>query len=473
MTLKPQHLHPLALIQFSTRTIRDTFLYVVLAVIFCKNQLQPASWIIIVCALIGLAIVVAILRYWRFTYQITPTDISINKGLIFRKQLQIPYSRIQTLQVKQWFYLKPFHLTAVSIETSGHDGDDADASLPVVSQQIVDELRRLKRASGQLEQPKQPKIIKNADPTYAINWADLNTYALTSMGLVPILLGIWALYNKLDDLVPEHFKSQTINSLVHLGTLMLVGVLLVGLLLSLVLSYLSIIQRYYHFKLTLRGHELVTEKGFFQRNTITAAQNRIQAVVLRQTILRQLFHLISVQVLLASTATTDEDNDSLVILPVISETNAAVVRHYLPNLPENMPRYNRITRGGKWRLIRNAMLEALVLVVPICWFFRPWGLLSLLLFPLAWLFGWYAGRNAGVVWDSRLLFLQIGKHLHRETYVVEQSKIQSVTLKETFWMKSAGFMHVVVNIRQGNGNAAVEVRYLPTAVGQQLYDWYR
>ncbi|WP_054759666.1 PH domain-containing protein [Secundilactobacillus collinoides] len=73
------------------------------------------------CALIGLAIVVAILRYWRFTYQITPTDISINKGLIFRKQLQIPYSRIQTLQVKQWFYLKPFHLTAVSIETSGHD----------------------------------------------------------------------------------------------------------------------------------------------------------------------------------------------------------------------------------------------------------------------------------------------------------------------------------------------------------------
>lgn len=100
MTLKPQHLHPLALIQFSTRTIRDVFLYVVLAVIFGENQLQPASWIIIVCALIGLAIVVAILRYWRFTYQITPTDISINKGLIFRKQLQIPYSRIQTLQVK-------------------------------------------------------------------------------------------------------------------------------------------------------------------------------------------------------------------------------------------------------------------------------------------------------------------------------------------------------------------------------------
>lgn len=45
MTLKPQHLHPLALIQFSTRTIRDTFLYVVLAVIFFvkTNFSRPAG----------------------------------------------------------------------------------------------------------------------------------------------------------------------------------------------------------------------------------------------------------------------------------------------------------------------------------------------------------------------------------------------------------------------------------------------
>jgi putative membrane protein len=219
---------------------------------------------------------------------------------------------------------------------------------------------------------------------------------------------------------------------------------------------------------------LVTEKGFFQRNTISANESRVQTVIVSQTILRQLLKLESIQLVLASSASEKEDGKNLVLMPVLNQRRYAEIHRFINWVPQERPVMERISFSGRWRLIRNALLVALVPAVPIIWFLRPWGWLALLLVPLAILLGLYAGHNVGLsVLSDQLVALQTGHWFERETYLVPKRRIQSVVLVQTVWMKQAGLAHLRLNVRHGDSNQEIEVRFVSDQAAQRVYDWYR
>lgn len=468
MKTTKRHLHPLAILVFWGRYIISWFIIILLSLFTDHGEWNETAMVVVIILLVILLF--AVFKYWWYRYEIGDQAITIYTGVIFRKQRHVPYNRIQTLQLQQWFFLKPFHAVSVQLETAGQSHDQAEAVLPVVSQHVVDQLQLL--VNG--EQPLSDEVPEVVDNRYHISWSDLNTYALTSMGIIPILLGLLWLYGKLDDLVSKSVMDETINVVLHFGVLVIVGLAVLLIIAGLLVSYLTIVQRYYHFILTKKGDRLHTEKGFFQRNMITASESRIQAVVLRQTVLRQLLGLISVQLVLVSSAAKEEDQDNLVMLPVIDQSKVAIVNQFVSWVPAKLPALTRLTVAGKYRLMRNAVLLSLIPIIPLVYWLRPWGWLSLLLLPIALIMGWYAGRYMGVKrLDHQLLVLQTGHHFQRDTTIVPKRCIQSVTIEQTYWMRRVGLCHLQVNIRHGDGKEMVEVRYLPLSTAKDVYQWYR
>jgi putative membrane protein len=483
MTTK--RLHPLAILLFWWRDLAGlAFIFVISASGLWHLGL---FWFLLVWgSVIALDLVRSVVKYWWYRYDLGEQAITINTGIIFKKQVHVPYTRIQTLQLKQWFFMRPFKLTSVSLETSGQSHDKAEGELPMVTQTVVDQLQALVKgqpvpgvtaeSASETSTQATPKPIAEptTDTTYRINWSDLNTYALTSMGVIPILLGVLWLYDKLDDLVPDKVLNNAVSNVAALGILMLVGLILVILIFGIIVSYLTIIQRYYHFQLSKQGQRLVTEKGFFQRNTISANESRVQTVIVSQTILRQLLKLESIQLVLASSASEKEDGKNLVLMPVLNQRRYAEIHRFINWVPQERPVMERISFSGRWRLIRNALLVALVPAVPIIWFLRPWGWLALLLVPLAIFLGIYAGHNVGLsVLSDQLVALQTGHWFERETYLVPKRRIQSVVLVQTIWMKRAGLAHLRLNVRHGDSNQEIEVRFVSDQAAQRVYDWYR
>jgi len=64
-------------------------------------------------------VVVAVLRYLRFRYQVSPDRIRMKQGVLKRSELNLEMSRIQQADIQLPWYLRPFKLRVVRLESAG------------------------------------------------------------------------------------------------------------------------------------------------------------------------------------------------------------------------------------------------------------------------------------------------------------------------------------------------------------------
>ncbi|WP_436343623.1 PH domain-containing protein [Natronorubrum sp. FCH18a] len=82
--------------------------------------------------------------YYRFEYGITPDTFDVASGVLARRSREIPYGRIQNVDVRQGVFQRLFGLATLSIETAG--GGDTEATLNFVSEseakRLQEQIRR-------------------------------------------------------------------------------------------------------------------------------------------------------------------------------------------------------------------------------------------------------------------------------------------------------------------------------------------
>ncbi len=79
----------------------------------------------------------AVLSYARFTFQIDQTSVLVNKGLFIQKQTILPFERIQTIQENHYFYLRPFKLAEVKLESAASSSGEAEILFPALPLALI------------------------------------------------------------------------------------------------------------------------------------------------------------------------------------------------------------------------------------------------------------------------------------------------------------------------------------------------
>lgn len=180
-------------------------------------------WLALILGSVILMLAWSILRYLRFTYLVAPDGLTIRSGVFIRKTNHIPYDRIQTVQRQQWFFLKPLGLEQVSIETAGKETRKAEGQLAAVPTVVADTINRYRQGiepasatsttteTTDADAATRTRVV-NADPVpdaaYKINSHDLNQYALTSLGFIPIITGILWVLDKAQEYLPTAGTSK-------------------------------------------------------------------------------------------------------------------------------------------------------------------------------------------------------------------------------------------------------------------------
>ncbi|WP_367376272.1 PH domain-containing protein [Lentilactobacillus kefiri] len=478
---KPQHLNPLAILYFIFGHSWDAIFLIIIS----SGPIAHFSRYIGIAPLLGFAglIVLIVLwhtvRYLYFTFEIDDKMLTINSGILVKKHTHIPYPKIQTIQHTQWFFLVPFHLEKLQIETAGHDSTSPEAVLPLVNERIREEIERKRMgdsgvAADQAEATPEQKQSTDDAANYEIDPHELNVFALTSLGVFPIIGALLAIYGKAQEAIPEKFINSVTNVIIHQSAIIIgiVGILII--ILSIAGSYLLIITRYYKFRLHSSNNQLKTEQGMFQRNSVTIPTARIQALQIKQNVIRQWCHISTVQAVTASSAGDDEDDNDLMILPVVK--NNQVFKTLTPFVnwaPKQFSQLESLNKRTYWYFIRNAALLSLIVILPCLYFFHLWGSLSLLMLPIAILMGWYAGANTGWKIIDGQLILQNGHFFSRSQYVIPHKNIQSFSFAQSIWMTHTKLAHIRVNIRHGDTNQEIEIRYLPEKTGKEIFNWLK
>lgn len=474
------------------RDIKDIFAHPV------ENLLWAlGSWLVLI-------LIAAVPSFLTTKYQMTDHEFILRKGIFRRRLLHINYAHIQTVQHSQWFFLKPFGVESLTLETAAHAGNEPEVKLVAVPIALVTELERRQEAARNMNTPtptptadapvvqdieasseeagfnalqqalaRKHEAPKAAAETYhhTLSFGELMQFALTSLGFFSTILLLLAGFQYIDQIpgLDKWVESNFANMAAFTAIIGLIGLLAAGIIISLCVT----LARYWHFTVNFDGTTVSTQKGLFQTNTVSAPTRRIQAVRFQQNIIRGWFHKGTAQVILASAVGKAEDDNDMVLYPMLPRVDVWARLHRVVDwLPSQQPQMRHFTTG-RIALVRNAVWFPLIVACVIAYFGNQWGYIAFLWPLLSIGFGMFAAHARGIAISDRILFMNTGSMFVRSDFAVARNHVQSLEIKQSWWMEKTRQVHIVIHVRKGNGDEAITLKYVPEEVGQQVYTWYR
>ncbi|MBS9336041.1 PH domain-containing protein [Fructobacillus papyrifericola] len=506
--MKPRHFHFLA---FLEQLLSDgkTLFFAVLTV-FAFLHLTWWQWVLAA----GLWLGFEVLDFFKQRYWLTEHELVLTSGIIHKRWRHLPYDKIQNIHRSQWFFLKPFQLEKISVDSAGHGGERQNQiKLPVIPSWLtwvleqkhqqadlpLADLLALVAKSKEEKQPdldalaRQERLQQNdqavsddneegpsGQRAFRSSTGSLFLYAITAPEVLLQFAFLFGLLSRVDR--DGQLYGQIFSEMTALGISIVIGLVLAFLILLFAFNIVKTIVLYYGFSVKKEGSYLQIKRGLFEVRSLSLAENRIQSLQIEQNIWRNLFGLATVRLRII----TDRNGDDEVakrlptLLPLVKMADAArLASDFLPKLvaPVNLKieakgLYQSLTMG------RNALVLLWLLFGWTLYFFlNPLTIiLSVLLSLFAFSLGFYKGRVTGTkrILDDSVLVLQSAHFFAKKTVYVPWDRIQSMSINQSLWLSlSKKRAHLAVLIRSDNGVSLVECRYLPVEEAQSIYRMYK
>lgn len=111
------------------------------------------GWIVLIGFFVYIILIIVIaeiyakMAYARWFYEFTPTNLKIEKGIIWKKYSNIPYERVQNVDIHRGVLARMLGFSTVAIQTAGFSysprghGGGAEGSIPAVSPEKAEKIR--------------------------------------------------------------------------------------------------------------------------------------------------------------------------------------------------------------------------------------------------------------------------------------------------------------------------------------------
>lgn len=348
-----------------------------------------------------LFVVVAILRYLRFRYQVSPERIRLKQGVLKRSELNLDMARIQQADIQLPWYLRPFQLRVVRLESAGSKSQEV--VLVGLTLQRAEEIKQaVEAASGLTESTAshEQEAVENESSRGAFQ-LNLPLTEVLKIGLMhnPLLVvGVMAGFVFSNSVSRDILDGwlETYGSLVSGTTFAIVFLLsiVVGILVLVVLgTVLLMANTYYQYKLTRVEQRYSYSAGLLSSLNRSFSVRKLQGVVVRQSFLARGLKRFSME--LAQAGGVGGRKERFVV-PIVSEAQKQLLLQDL-----QIPAVNYWSRLHPWTIGRWVVLPSvLVGVFTAAWvgavcFLVFIGLKTLLWRQRAWYYqdNWLATRK--------------------------------------------------------------------------------
>lgn len=474
MTSKPRRMHPAALIFLAYTSIRSVIVPLIILAIGMNNgnaQFQKII-MVIVAVLIIWSVADIFVDYFMYTYQLLESEIVIRSGLFVKKVNHVPYKRIQNITTNQWFFLKPFKLVQLEIETAGHS-ETSEVSLKAVPSSLKDEINQLRNGVQVVED-----IKPVAQNTYQISWSDLLSFSLTSPAFLSGLLVVLAAYGKISDLISDQFYADVATKAAGLGVLVIVFLVILVVVIFYVGSALILIAKYYHFRLTENDGQFVIERGLFQTKKTTIATERIQAIVIKQPLMRSFLKIATIQLVIVSNSNQDDTEKDIIVMPVIkTDKIPQFMAQFFKSVPFAIPEFQP-QKFTYFYNFRNYSLWFLpVLAILIATLHNHIFVVAILAIVVLMLWNVPAylesKRSKVTVLNRDYIFLQNSSLLTKQTMFIPKMTIQFLKRRNSLWLEKKQIAGLTVNVRSGITERSFSVDYQKQTDIDSVMKWYK
>ncbi|MDD9138884.1 PH domain-containing protein [Fructobacillus sp. CRL 2054] len=504
--MKHKHFHPFALIEHIL--LDGKALVVTLFSLIVFFHLKPWQWALA----FALWMAYELLDYVMSTYQLTESELILSTGIINRKVRHLPYQKIQNIHESQWFFLKPFQLEKISVDSAGQGGEkENQIQLPIVPTwltwvlkekqanqsehlsellAIVDKGVQSKRQDWERVRAEEAPLVeqltrKDADsvPTredYVAELPALLLYAMTAPELLAQFFVLWGICSHFDHdgkLYEAVFSEATAHGLAMASAMAFLFIILLF-----AFNVVKTVVVYYGFSVKQEKQQLLIQRGLFERRSLSLTESRIQSVQVNQSWIRRLFGYASVRMLIITDRNGDDDVTKAMptLMPIVKTREVTkLVRDWLPSIvPNEEDIAGPIGHYQSLTMARNGIF--------LLWFFSGWTLyfvhswwaisLAFLLTVLVAVNGWYKGSCTAVQLhaDEGILVVQDARFSTKETFYIPMDKIQAMSVQQSLWLAHSNKRaHLVVTVRSDNSFSEISARYLKLSEAEKVYQEYK
>ncbi|WP_406621375.1 PH domain-containing protein [Bacillus atrophaeus] len=484
MMSEPKRLHPAAMIlnlfHIIVQTIKNIILpFFFVFVVNSNHAIRFYGGIVLGILFIWL-IAASIIKWRKFTYRIEADEVRIEEGLFFTKKRYISMERIQSMNTSAGLIQQIFKLVKLQIETAG-GGKDAEAVLSAIS---LEEAERIKRAvftqkekikdlgeEGPVMKEDEAPEAEKIHARYQMGIKELLAAASTSGGIGVIISAVIALLSQIDEFLPMDWLYDKFSFLKSASIGMYAVLVFICLFIAWLLSIAGMMIKYANFQIEKKEHELVISRGIIEKHQVTIPLRKIQAIKIKENIIRELLGFVTVTIVSAGGGDNEKEGASTILFPVIQKKKlAGILRTFTPEYTFEAKSHHLPKRALRRYLFRSTIFS-IVLIIPLCIFFRPWGYFSLILLPIELVFGYLAYRDSS--WHINGEKLQLTtRFVGKNTAIILRRRMQIYKVSQSYFQTKKQLSTISTSVKSSSNMEELTVKDIEAEDAQHIFRWY-
>ena len=379
-----------------------------------------------------------------YEYRLDGDTFDIYSGVLSRREREIPFERIQNVDIAQNVIQRAFGIAELRLETAG-GGGESEARLRYVSREEATRLQELisrrKRDDTSERDPGAPDDI-----LFELDNRELGILGLTSAN-VRLLGLISGLFIIASPVAADQFSPR-------LGLLLLLGpaFAVAGLVFLWIASGVQAVLRYYGFKLYRHDEELRYKRGLLQQYDGTIPLSKIQTLMISENLLARAVGYGSLAIETAGYA-PGQDNNVESAVPIAKREHVFELARTIEDIGD--PEFTRPPKRARTRYVARYTIVVGVFTGISYGLQRFTGELPfwfataafLLLVPVAAHLKW---RNLGYCAGDRYVITQHGFWTRRTT-IVPYYRVQTVSSSQNVFQRRRDLATLVVDTATSGG----------------------
>lgn len=487
----PQKLHPVAYAGSVVKGIKTMFFPAIIIFFNMREELFSGSvtpWMLF--SGIGILFLIFavftgfdMINIYRTRFWLENNKFVFKNGIFTRNEKELDIKRIQSIDFNEPFFHRIFGAVQLDILTPG-DGIKIDTikksqgkDIQKVIYETQEDIESEEIAVNPGDSSPWPREAALESGTKVagrefvtlkkMNFKELILMAMTSGGLGVFAAIFFGVLNVVggEILIENYFEyfSGLVRSLVF-G---IVVASLIFVIIGYVIGTVIIMVRNYDYTLKQSGDDLTVEYGLFSKKNKSVNINRVQNVIISDSILRRLIGYYALSVSITSDSLESDQIDGKVqLLPFIKKKELySIIGDIFPNYHMELPK-----RIVPFRAIRRYFQITLLIFIIgtgiLAYFFHGETFMTYVYIGVAVILllliasGIYSARNVGYAIYKDEINMMTASFFTRRHYAIKRDKIIDTTYHRNPFLHRADLGHIEVSTPGGIASSSAEIKFI-------------
>ncbi|PFS00219.1 hypothetical protein COK55_31775 [Bacillus cereus] len=452
--------------------IRITALLPFIFLVLFRSDGEVEPWYFLHLVLLFVLFIMAIFSAvkWFFkVYWVENNILHIKHGVFVKKESYLNKDRVQNISTSSNVIYQMLGLTKLNIEVAG-GGSEPEVMLAGIKEDEAKELIALlnkKRSAASEEVP----MTEESKTIYQLTMKEILVASITSGRFGLVFSGLLLIYTEFNQFLPKWLINKVEAYVMDNGVYELIVMAAILMAISWVISTIGYALKYANFKIERNGNEIRIVQGLFDKKEFVLKLHRIQAITVKEGILRQPFGYCSVEVEVIQSI--EAAGNEVMLHPFMKKKDVQQLLAYLQLPYEIEEEIVPLPKAALRRYIIMGWITSAVLAVPIAgasiYFKQNIALFTLIpLFIVFTLLAYARYRSGGyMIRDNQLVMVHRG--LAKYTGIMRRRHIQVVGYNQSYFQKKDELCTAAVAV----AGHAYEVKHMRKEDALRIYNWYK